>query len=340
MADSLSTRQADDPGAPAGAPAAKGAGAPTGGGRRGRRPRVGARTRRRVLPWALLAPGLAVIGLLLLFPIGRVVWLSVQDYGLDNVVSGRSDFIGLDNYARLLGDRYLWTVALPNTAVFAVVAVAGTVAFGTLVALLLNTLGRFARTAVLACIMVAWAMPAVSGTYVWVWIFDVDDGLVRRLLQTAGLLGPEGYNWFADRTAFYAIAALNVIHHGFPFVAVTVLAGLMTIPRELHESALLDGAGAWQRFRNVTVPTIRPVFAVVTILSTIWDFKVFAQVYLMPGGSGGNRDVLNLGVWSYVRSFANQSYGLGSAIAVLLTLMLLAITVVYLRTLFRDEELR
>ncbi|MFD0772985.1 carbohydrate ABC transporter permease, partial [Streptomonospora algeriensis] len=309
-------------------------------GRGPRRPRLSARTRRRWLPWTLLAPALAVIATLLLLPLTRVVWLSVQDYGLDNVVSGRSDYIGLDNYTRLLTDRYLWTVALPNTAVFALAAVAGTVAFGTLVALLLNTLSRIARTAVLGCIMIAWAMPAVSGTYVWVWIFDVDDGPVRRLLQAAGIVGPEGFNWFAERSTFYTIAALNVIHHGFPFVAVTVLAGLLTVPRELHEAALLDGAGAWQRFRHVTVPTIRPVFAVVTILSTIWDFKVFAQVYLMPGGSGGNRDVLNLGVWSYVRSFANQSYGLGSAIAVLLTLMLLAITVGYLRALFRDEELR
>ncbi|WP_461002180.1 carbohydrate ABC transporter permease [Streptomonospora sediminis] len=301
---------------------------------------MSARTRRRGLPWALLAPALATIAALLLVPLGRVAWLSVQDYGLDNVVSGRSDYIGLENYARLLGDRYLWTVALPNTAVFALAAVAGTVVFGTLVALLLNTLSRLSRTIVLGCIMVAWAMPAVTGTYVWIWIFDVDNGLVRELLQAAGVVGPEGFNWFAERVSFYAIAALNVIHHGFPFVAVTVLAGLLTIPRELHEAALLDGAGAWQRFWNVTVPTIRPVFAVVTVLSTIWDFKVFAQVYLMPGGSGGNRDVLNLGVWSYVRSFSNQSYGLGSAIAVLLTLMLLAITAVYLRALFRDEELR
>lgn len=323
------------------APGPRRSGAPAAAGRSGpRRPRLSARTRRRWLPWTLLAPALAVIAVLLLLPLGRVVWLSVQDYGLDNVVSGRSDYIGLDNYARLLTDRYLWTVALPNTAVFALVAVVGTVAFGTLVALLLNTLSRIARTAVLGCVLIAWAMPAVSGTYVWIWIFDVDDGPVRRLLQAAGIVGPEGYNWFAERVTFYAVAALNVIHHGFPFVAVTVLAGLLTIPRELHEAALLDGAGAWQRFRNVTVPTIRPVFAVVTILSTIWDFKVFAQVYLMPGGSGGNRDVLNLGVWSYVRSFANQSYGLGSAIAVLLTLMLLAITVGYLRTIFRDEELR
>nr|WP_082126670.1 sugar ABC transporter permease [Allosalinactinospora lopnorensis] len=298
------------------------------------------RARRRLLPWTLLLPALLVIGILLLYPLLRVVLLSFQDYDLSNVVSGESDYIGFGNYVQLLTDPYLWRVALPNTVVFAVFAVGGTVVFGTLVALLLRTLGRIARTTVISCIMLAWAMPAVSGTYVWVWIFDVDRGIVRQLLQAAGLVGPEGINWFTERLSFYAIVTLNIIHHGFPFVAVTVLAGLLTVPRELYEAALLDGATAWQRFWHVTVPTIRPVFAVVTILSTIWDFKVFAQVYLMPGGSGANPEVLNFGVWSYIRSFSRQEYGLGSAIAVMLTLMLLVITIVYLRSLFRDEELR
>ncbi|MGH3359691.1 MAG: carbohydrate ABC transporter permease, partial [Nocardioidaceae bacterium] len=135
-------------------------------------------------------------------------------------------------------------------------------------------------------------------------------------------------------------ATLNVVHHGFPFVAITVLAGLLTLPAETIESARIDGANAWQRFWNVTFPMLRPVFAVVTILSTIWDFKVFTQIYLMPGGNGANRDVLNLGTWSYVTGISQKEFGLGSAIAVLLTLLLLLITLVYVRSLFREDELR
>jgi N,N'-diacetylchitobiose transport system permease protein len=122
-------------------------------------------------------------------------------------------------------------------------------------------------------------------------------------------------------------------------VALTVLAGLLTISKEMQEAATMDGAGPWRRFWSITFPTLRPVFAVVTILSTIWDFKVFTQLYLMPGGDGGNRGVLNLGTWSYIESFAQNQYGLGSAIAVLLTVLLMAITLVYLRVLFRDEAL-
>jgi N,N'-diacetylchitobiose transport system permease protein len=96
---------------------------------------------------------------------------------------------------------------------------------------------------------------------------------------------------------------------------------------------------AWRRFWSLTFPMLRPVFAVVTVLSTIWDFKVFTQIYLMPGGDGVNRNVLTLGTWSYVESFAQNRYGLGAAIAVLLTAMLLVVTMAYLRVLFREEEL-
>jgi N,N'-diacetylchitobiose transport system permease protein len=106
------------------------------------------------------------------------------------------------------------------------------------------------------------------------------------------------------------------------------------------EAATIDGAGGWRRFRHVIAPMLTPVFAVVTILSTIWDFKVFVQIYLMPGGSGVNREVLNLATWSYVTAFGQgNNFSLGAAIAVSLTVVLLLVTVVYLRFLFREEQL-
>ena len=292
----------------------------------------------RLRPWMLLAPALIVLAGLLLWPLIRVVLFSLQDYGLREIVSGEPNFIGGANYVEVLTSPTLWTVVLPNTVGFAALAVFGTVAFGTLVALLLQSLGTFWRTVVASAIMAAWAMPAVTGTYVWIWIFDADRGIFNQVLIAMGLMD-EPVNWFTNRWSFYAIVLLNVIHHGFPFVAVTVLAGLLGVPKESLEAASLDGAGAWRRFWSITFPQLNQVFAVVIILSTIWDFKVFAQVYLMPGGAGSNREVLNLGVWSYVESFGQNRYGFGSAIAVLLTLLLLAITVVYVRRLLKEDQL-
>jgi N,N'-diacetylchitobiose transport system permease protein len=307
--------------------------------RRGRAPGGAALAARRALrPWLLLTPALAVLAVLLLWPLIRVGMLSFQDYGLREINTGESNYNGVDNYRDILTDSFLWDTVLPNTVLFAFACVALTVIVGTLVALLLQRLGRVWRVICSTAIMTAWAMPAVTGTYVWIWIFDPLDGVVSGGLDGLGLIEPRETNWFADRWSFYAIATLNVVHHGFPFVAITVFAGLLTIPKELPEAAIVDGAGPWQRFWRITVPTIRPVFMVVTILSTIWDFKVFTQLYLMPGGAGSNPDVLNLGVWSYIQSFSRNEYGMGAAIAVLLTLLLLLITVVYVRALFKERD--
>jgi N,N'-diacetylchitobiose transport system permease protein len=289
-------------------------------------------------PWLLLAPGLVILAVLMLWPLIQVVIYSLQDYGLREINTGESNWIGVDNYVEALTNPTLWTVVLPNTVGFAAVAVFVTVAVGTLVALLLAKLGPVWRTIVSSCIMVAWAMPAVTGTYVWTFIFDADRGIFNSVLADLGLMD-DPINWFTNQWSFYAIVLLNVVHHGFPFVAITVLAGLLGVSKEMLEAAALDGANAWMRFWKIIFPTLKPVFSVVIILSTIWDFKVFAQVYLMPGGGGGNRSVLNLGVWSYVESFGQNRYGFGAALAVLLTLVLIGITIVYIRSLMKEDEL-
>lgn len=304
----------------------------------GRGARFGAASTRRLRPWILLAPALAVLAVLMLWPLVRVVLFSLQDYGLPEIVSGDFAWNAGENYAELFTSAQLWQVVLPNTIGFAASTVVLTVALGTGVAVLMASLGRLWRTVVGSAIMIAWAMPAVTGTYVWVWIFDADKGIVNQLLMGLGLMD-EPVNWFTNRVLFYAVAIVNVVHHGFPFVAITVLAALLGIPKEMHEAAEIDGAGAWRRFWRITVPNLRQVFTVVIILSTIWDVKAFAQIYLMPGGSGSNRDVLNLGVWSYVESFGQNRYGFGSAIAVVLTLLLVVVTIVYVRSLMKEEEL-
>jgi N,N'-diacetylchitobiose transport system permease protein len=304
-----------------------------------RRVPVRRRLQRGSAPWLLLAPGLVTLAVLLLWPLVRVLNLSLQDYRLRNLIRGDSNYTGLTNYTEILSDPFLWGTVLPNTVGFAIVCVVLTMVVGIVVALFLNTLGTWWRSICTTAIMVAWAVPAITGTYVFVWLFDPLNGLVASTLDQLGIMEAGSWNWFANRWAFYAIATANVVYHGFPFIAVTVLAGLGTVPKELYEAAALDGAGPLSRFRSVTIPGIRPILAVCIILSTIWDFKVFTQIYLMPGGNGTNRDVMNLGVWSYSESFAQGLYGRGSAIAVLLTLLLLVISVIYMRSLMKEDEL-
>src|SRR5699024_12409491 len=129
-------------------------------------------------------------------------------------------------------------------------------------------------------------------------------------------VAPSWYSLCSGRLSFRAIVARTIVRSCLSFVAGTVLAGLLAVPRELREAALIAGAGAWKRFWHVTFPVLRPVFAVVTILSTIWDFQVFAQIYLMPGGDVVGVQMINLGMWAYVLPSVPNDPAMRSADAV------------------------
>ena len=136
---------------------------------------------------------------------------------------------------------------------------------------------------------------------------------------------------FAAVVVPLTLLTVLLLWQGFPFIAVTVLAGLKTVPAELHESARVDGAGPWRIFWRVTYPLLKPIFLVLLLLSVIWDFGVFTQVYIVIGELG-NRDEYNLGIYAYDRAFSNPpSYGAASALAFILTVILLIITVGYVR---------
>ncbi|SCL41992.1 N,N'-diacetylchitobiose transport system permease protein [Micromonospora pallida] len=309
-----------------------------------------ARRRPRVdrLPYLLLLPCLAIIAVLLLWPLGQVVWMSF--HRLNNVRQLRGDrewpWIGLENYVQILTDPFFRTV-LRNTVLFAVANVALTMILGTLVGLLLNRLGKRMATFVGSCVMLAWATPALTGTIVWKWIFDDTSGLVTWLFNalpdglSQALFGRTdwtGYGWFNSPLLFFAILTLVVVWHSFPFIAVSVLAGLKSVPSELHEAARVDGAGPWRVFWKVTFPLLRPVFGILIVLSTIWDFKVFTQQFVLAGGTQ-DRPTFMLSIYSYAEAFSPPpKYGLGAAIAVILTLILLVVTGFYVRMVLKQEE--
>ncbi|MEU4570067.1 sugar ABC transporter permease [Micromonospora sp. NPDC023956] len=309
-----------------------------------------ARRRPRVdrLPYLLLLPSLVIIAVLLLWPLGQVVWMSFHK--LNNVRQLRGDrewpWIGLENYVQILSDPFFRTV-LRNTVLFAVANVALTMILGTLVGLLLNRLSKRMATFVGSCVMLAWATPALTGTIVWKWIFDDTSGLVTWLFNalpdglSQALFGRTdwtGYGWFNSPLLFFTILTLVVVWHSFPFIAVSVLAGLKSVPSELHEAARVDGAGPWRVFWKVTFPLLRPVFGILIVLSTIWDFKVFTQQFVLAGGTQ-DRPTFMLSIYSYAEAFSPPpKYGLGAAIAVILTVILLVVTGFYVRMVLKQEE--
>jgi len=293
---------------------------------------AGPRQRERRTPLWLLLPAAGVLGPLFAYPIYQLGLLSVLDFRQAQVSGGEPiRFVGGDNYATLLRDGQFWSV-LTATVGFAAACVVSTLAVGAALAVLLTRAGRGPRTALSLAAMAAWAAPAVSGSTVWMFLFDADLGLVNQAL------GLDGFNWTYDRYTAFALVGAAVVWHSFPFVMVTLYAGIRAIPDSVLEAAALDGASVWQSFWRVIVPMLRPLVAIVVIQSIIWDFKIFTQIYVMTNGGGIAGQNLVLNVYAYQKAFAASEYGLGSAIGVVMLVILLAVTLFYLRALRRTGE--
>jgi len=298
-----------------------------------RRPGARARRLRPLVPYALLAPALLVLAAILGFPLYRLVSLSFQQYGLKELFAGRGTFIGLRNYQDILTDPFFWTV-VARTLVFATVAVGLTMVLGTLVALLLRNLARPMRVLVTAGLVAAWAMPTLTAISIWQWMFDFEFGVVNWLLTRLGAESFQQHNWFDQPLQGFTVIMIVVVWGALPFVAITLHAGLTQVPAELEEAARVDGAGAWQVFRHITLPVMKPIFLILATLSTIWDFKVFTQIWVLLN-QRPSRDYFLLGIWSYSESFGVTRYGKGAAIAVVMVILLMLVTSFYVRQMLR-----
>ncbi|MFJ8998677.1 carbohydrate ABC transporter permease [Streptomyces sp. NPDC102359] len=304
---------------------------PRGGSRRsGTAPRP--RTGRSRTPWLYLAPALVVLGGLLAYPIYQLGLISVFHYTQAQVSGGEpTTFEGFGNYAELFGDEQFWEVLLA-TVLFAAACVVSTLAAGCALAVLLTRVRAVPRLALMLAALGAWATPAITGSTVWLFLFDADFGPVNRVL------GLGDHSWTYGRFSAFFLVLLEVVWCSFPFVMVTVYAGIRAVPSEVLEAAALDGASQGRIWRSVLAPMLRPILVVVTIQSVIWDFKVFTQIYVMTGGGGIAGQNLVLNVYAYQKAFASSQYSLGAAIGVVMLVLLLAVTLVYLRLLRRQGE--
>ena len=291
---------------------------------------------RTLLPPLLLAPALLIIFGLVGYPVLRTFWLSFHDAGLAAMVSGEMEFVGLDNYVTVLSDPHYRRVFLV-TAVFGLACVVGTMGLGVGVALLLNQPFK-GRVVLGVLVLLPWAMPRVAAATIWRWMFHDQYGVVNWLFTTFGFSNFEGFAWFVSPLRAFIAIGVVVIWQSFPFVALSVLAALQSIPQDVVEAARLDGASPLQRLRHITLPMIKPVLLVMVIISTIWNFKVFDQVFVMTeGGPARSTEVLAIATWR--EAFTRLDFGLASALAIAMFFILTLVTIVYVRAIRDDEEL-
>lgn len=277
----------------------------------------------RLLPYFLLAPAAIYLVVLQGIPLVQGFRLSLSNATLFRPTD--FDFVGLSNFADLVQSADFWH-SVSVTIIYVVCCVAGTVGIGLGVAILMNR--KFAgRGIVRSLVIIPWAAPPVAVALIAVWMLDPRYGIINRILAAVHLL-PAGGNWL-DNPSLALIAVLGVtIWQLFPFTSVVTLAALQSVPADLNEAAMLDGANARQRFAAVTWPAIRPTVALIAILMTIWSLRRFELIWLMTqGGPVGATNTLVIDL--YRQSFVLRDLGSGAAIGVVALIVSTAITVVY-----------
>jgi N,N'-diacetylchitobiose transport system permease protein len=295
------------------------------------------RWRARTFPYLLTAPAVVVLGLLLAYPLVRLVVLSLQEFGLPQQFGAPPEWVGLDNFERIFNDPHFWRV-LWRTVALCLVCVTLTMSIGMGIALLLTRIPRHLRVLVSTGLVLAWALPQLVAPIVWQFIFDTQFGVVNWVLTKLG--GDyQGHSWLAEPLSFYSVATIIIVWMGVPFVAITLYAALTQVPKEVMEAAALDGAGPWQRFRDVIVPFLAPIIAILTSLSILWDFRVFTQIYVLQKAGGIAADTDVLGVFAYRIAIGENDFGTGAAVAIVMVLITLGLTLVYLRQMVRQEHL-
>ena len=234
--------------------------------------------RERILGPVFITPAIVLILLLVAYPFCMALYFS-----LSNAFIGRpSRFIGIGNFVRLWeSDAFRQT--FQNAFVFTGASVAVKLVLGTALALLLHQ-QLWCKRLIRGAILLPWVIPTALSTLGWWWMFNSLYSVVNWTGIALGLMAAPGPNWLGQ--SYYAMAAVITVNiwRGLPFFAITILAGLVAIPRDLYEAAETDGAGPWSRFWYVTLPMLRPVLAVVVLFSTIFTFSDFNIVYVLTRG--------------------------------------------------------
>jgi len=288
------------------------------------------------VPYLMLAPAVVLMLALLAWPALQVLGISFRKLDLGELVRGEVEWVGFDNYAEVLSDPEFWTVTV-RTVVFTAAVVAVTVGLGLAIGVLMRHLGPGVRAVLQISLVLAWATPIVATTTVFQWMFDQEYGILNKTLVALGMDSFRGHSWFSSGASTLTVIGLLVLWQATPFIGFTLYAGLVNTPRDLYEAAAIDGATPWQAFRAVSWPSIRPMLTLVTFLSVLWDFKVFTQVWaIRQGGPDGGSTTLP--VLLYLKGISASHFGVAAAVAVLMLVVLVAVTWRYMRLLVRSPE--
>jgi N,N'-diacetylchitobiose transport system permease protein len=289
---------------------------------------------RKSVPYALVAPVVIVIAVVLGYPLYWLAKLSTERYGLFELIQHKGVSIGLKNYGSVLHDSVFWQTLL-RTVIFTVANVSLTIVIGMALALLLVRVSAWVRIVLSSGLVLVWSMPIVVAVQVFYWMTNYQNGVVNYVLTQLHVGDFSQHDWYATTFSQLSIVTVLIVWGALPFVVITLYAGLAQVPRDLIEAAEVDGAQPWRIFRDITLPILRPILLILISLSIIWDFGVFTQPYLLIGQSKITTGNYLMSIYLFEEGFLRSDFGRGAAISILMLLIVAVLSVVYVRKMVR-----
>jgi len=285
--------------------------------------------KKNALPYTLVFPMTVMMLIVIIYPISKTIVMSFYKNYLAQ--PGSNPFVGITNYVKLFGDKNFIN-SISVTIRYVVITVLVRFVLGLLIALLLNENVKGQGIA-RSLIIIPWAMPVVVVCLVFVQMFDFQYGIINYVFTTIGII-KEPIKWMSDKDLALPVAMFVNIWKGTPWAAIMLLAGLQGIRKELYESAQIDGAGTFQKFWYVTLPTLKPISLTVSLLLVIWTIKDFSIVYVLNKG-GPAHATEHMTIYIYHKAFEGLRMGIASAAGVAMLTVTMIFTIVYLRLLDR-----
>lgn len=283
----------------------------------------------RRLGLLLMIPVVIVVFVIMGLPFIRAIYWSFTD----KVIGAEANFIGLDNYIELFSDKIYWK-SLTNTLIYTVLCIGAKLLIGLLWAVLLNQNFKgkgFFRTALL----IPWALPGMVAAMTWRWMYDSTYGIINSLLMDLGIIDLP-IAWLSNPKIVLFSAIIVNIWRGVPFFMFSILGELQTLDRQVYEAATVDGAGVFKQFWYITLPSIMPVIKVTTLLSTIWTFNDFENVWLVTGGGPLYASSV-ISTYTYDMAFIQNSFGRALSVASSVIPILIIMMLVFSRFAKKDE---
>jgi len=283
------------------------------------------------LAYVLMAPTVLFLAAFLFFPIGYVF---VMSFFRTNKLSELTEFVGLANYVERLKDREFWET-VGRSMVWTATGVVVKSLMGMVIALLLNVEYK-GRKVMRMLFIIPWASSVPISALLWQWVYHPEFGLLNHTLKATGIwTNPP--TWLGEQLSAFIACMWVDIWAGIPFFALVFLAGMQAIPPELYESGQIDGVNGRQAFRWITLPGLRDLILISTMLSAIWTFNDFNVIYILTrGGPAGATNILTVSV--YMNAFVNLKFDKAAVTAVFVFLILTAVSIVYARFYFRKEN--